>query len=82
MAGRLHGANPLGRAQVAEAKHWIAGAIKHPGALKATAKRMGLLKGDGKITQTILGKISAKSDDPTTKKRVALARTLLSMHGH
>lgn len=63
------------------AKKWISGAIKHPGALRATAKRDGLLHGDQKITRTILGKL-AKSGDATTKKRVALAKTLMSMHGH
>ena len=30
-------------------KNWIKGAIKKPGALKATAKRAGALKADGTI---------------------------------
>lgn len=62
-------------------KHWIAGAVKHPGALKATAKREGLLHSGGKITRTMLGKL-AKTGGTKTKKRVALAKTLMSMHGH
>lgn len=54
------------------AKNWIAGAIKHPGALTKTAKKKGksvaaLIKSPGKV--------SAK-----TKKRINLAKTLRGFH--
>lgn len=61
------------------AKNFIAKAIKHPGALRATARREGLIHGDQKITRTILGKL-AKGASTTTKRRIALAKTLMSMH--
>ncbi len=53
------------------AKNWIAGAIKKPGALH---KSLGVPKGK-KIPAAKLAK-AAKSGSPTTKKRVALAKTL------
>ena len=56
-------------------KRWIAGAIKHPGALRATAKRRGLISGDEKLSLSDLGKL-AKGGSTTTKRRVALAKTL------
>lgn len=62
------------------AEKWIAGAIKHPGALHATAKREGLIKGDAPVTETVLGKLK-KSKNSTTVKRANLAQTLMSMHG-
>lgn len=62
------------------AKKWISGAIKHPGALRDTAKREGLIHGDAPITETVLGKLK-KSGSATTKKRANLARTLMHMHG-
>jgi hypothetical protein len=57
---------------------WIQGAIKHPGALRATAKKKGLVKGDEPLSGADLKKL-AKSGGPKTKKRVALARTLKKM---
>jgi len=56
-------------------KKWIQEAIKKPGALKQTLKKQGLLKGEAKVTETVLGKAS-KHAGPKTKKRIALARTL------
>ena len=53
--------------------------VKHPGALRATAKRMGLVHGDANLSQTVLGKL-ANSKDPTTRKRAALAETFRHMH--
>lgn len=53
------------------AKHWIAGAIKHPGALH---KSLGVPEGE-KIPAKKLAR-AAKSSNPTTRKRVALAKTL------
>ncbi len=53
------------------AKNWIKGAIKHPGALHKT---LGVPQGQ-KIPANKLAK-AAKSGSATTKKRVALAKTL------
>ena len=64
---------------MADKKKWIAGAIKKPGALRATAKREGLLSGNKPITETMLGKLS-KSENKTTAKRANLAKTLMAMH--
>ena len=52
------------------AKKWIQGAIKKPGALRATAKRAGMVEGKEKLSESDLGRLSAKA------KRVNLARTL------
>lgn len=57
------------------AKKWIQEAIKKPGALKKTLKGKGLLKGEAKVTQTVLGK-AMPSAGPKTKKRIQLAKTL------
>jgi hypothetical protein len=61
-------------------KNWIAGAIKHPGALRKTAKADGMIKGDAPITSTVLGKLK-KSKNPKTVKRANLAQTLMHMKG-
>ena len=60
------------------AKHWIKGAIKHPGALRAKAKRMGM-KGSGPIPATVLGRLE-HSSNPTTRRQANLAKTLKGMH--
>lgn len=60
------------------AKKFIAGAIKHPGALRATAKRDGLIKGSEKLSKNDIGKLE-KSKNPTTAKRAELAATLGKM---
>jgi hypothetical protein len=52
-------------------KHWIQGAIKHPGALKAAAKAQG---------KTITEYCGQANLSGTAKKRCALAKTLRSMH--
>lgn len=49
------------------AKNWIAGAIKHPGALTAKAKAAG---------KTIDEFCASSSLDATTKKQCVLAKTL------
>lgn len=56
---------------MAEKKQWISGAIKHKGALH---KALGVPAGE-KIPAKKLAK-AAKSKNPTTRKRVALAKTL------
>lgn len=50
-------------------KKWIAEAIKHPGALTATAKRTGKT-----VSQMIAH--PPKGASTKTKKRIALAKTL------
>jgi len=57
--------------------NWIADAIKHPGALRAKAKKAGGIKG-GKISGSFLAKAS-KSSNPTTRKQANLAKTLGKM---
>jgi hypothetical protein len=54
---------------------WIAGAIKHPGALHRT---LGVPQGQ-KIPASKLAK-AARSSNPTTRRRAALAKTLKSFH--
>lgn len=61
------------------AKNWIAGAIKHPGALKATAQKEGMIKKGGTLSTADIGKLK-KSSNPTTAKRANLAQTLMGMH--
>ena len=57
------------------AKNWIAGAIKHPGALR---KELHVKKGE-KIPASKLKK-AEHSKNPTLKKRAVLAETLKKMH--
>jgi hypothetical protein len=56
------------------AKDWMKGAVKHPGALRATAKREGLIKGDQTLSMKAI-KTLEKSKDATTRKRATLAET-------
>jgi hypothetical protein len=56
------------------AKHWIAGAIKHPGAMTAAAKREGV--SNSKYEQ------EHKGDSGKAGKRARLAITLKKMHHH
>ena len=55
-------------------KNWISGAIKHPGALH---QKLGVPQGQ-KIPAAKLAK-AAHSSNPTTRKQVALAKTLKGM---
>ena len=55
-------------------KNWIKGAIKHPGALRATA---GVKKGQ-KIPKEKLDAMAKMAG--ITGKRARLAKTLMSMH--
>jgi hypothetical protein len=55
--------------------NWIAGAISHPGALH---RALHVPAGE-KIPAAKLAK-AAKSNDPTTKKRAILAKTLSKFH--
>lgn len=59
---------------------WMQGAVKHPGALRATAKRAGLLKGkDDHLTLADISKLK-RSKDPTTRRRATLAETFMRTH--
>lgn len=61
------------------AKNWIAGAIKHPGALRRSAKR-GEVSKSGKLN---LGKMAARArrtGNTLLARRVNLAKTLGRMH--
>jgi len=55
--------------------NWIAGAIKHPGALH---RELGVPEGQ-KIPAKKLEK-AEHSKNPTERKRAALAKTLRNMH--
>ena len=54
---------------------WIAGAIKHPGALH---RQLGVPQGQ-KIPASKLAK-AAHSSDPTLRRRANLAKTLKGFH--
>lgn len=56
-------------------KHWIKGAIKHPGALR---EKLGVKKGKN-IPESKLEK-AEHSKNPLTKKQAHLAETLKKMH--
>ncbi len=53
---------------------WIKGAIKHKGALRKTAKKEGLIKGDEKLSMRDLKKL--EKEGGKTGKRAHLAETL------
>jgi hypothetical protein len=57
---------------------WIKGAIKKPGALRATAKRAGAMKKDGTIKKSWLQQ-QAKKGNSKTAQRARLALTLGKM---
>ena len=64
------------------AKKWIQKAIKKKGALRATAKRMGLLKEGETLSQSDLAKMKKKAvagNNSLLKRRIALAKTLKKM---
>ena len=61
----------------ASKSNWIKGAIKKPGALKATAIKAGAIKADGTIKKTWL-QDKAKGSDKTAQ-RARLAITLSKM---
>ena len=56
---------------MAKKEHWIAGAIKHPGALH---KELGVPKGQ-KIPESKL-KVAEHSKNPKERERANLAKTL------
>jgi hypothetical protein len=58
------------------AKKWIKGAIKHPGALRASAKRAGAIGKSNTIKKAWLNKQAKKSG--MIGRRARLAKTLSS----
>lgn len=61
------------------AEKFIQKAIKKPGALRATAKRMGLIKGDQKLSAKdveFLIRVAKRRKDTKLLRRALLARTL------
>ena len=62
---------------MAASKNWIKGAIKKPGALRATAKKAGAIKADGTIKKTWLKEKAQGSGK--TAQRARLALTLSKM---
>lgn len=59
-------------------RHWIAGAIKKPGALRASAKKAGAMTPAGTISK---GYIASKaSASGKLGQRARLAQTLAKMH--
>lgn len=60
-------------------KDWIKGAIKHPGALRASAKRDGMVKGDQKLSKKDIAELE-HSKSATTRKRADLAMVLAGFH--
>lgn len=56
------------------ADKWMQNVHPKKGALRATAKRMGLVHGNADLSETVLGKL-AHSKNPTTRKRAVLAET-------
>jgi hypothetical protein len=58
------------------AKHWIAGAIKHPGAFTAKAKSAGMSVG-GYAREVLMPGSHASTQ---TKRQANLAQTLRNMH--
>ena len=59
-------------AKVAAKKKWIQGAIKHPGALTATARRAGALKKGGGIKRAWVRKQAKKKGKIGARARLAL----------
>jgi hypothetical protein len=53
--------------------------VKHPGSLRATAKRMGLVHGDAKLSSHALS-VMKKKGGAVTRKRVALAKVFKGAH--
>ncbi len=63
------------------ADNWIAEATAHhKGALRETAKRDGLIKGDEALSYHDLKELSRPSNSATTRRRAELAKTLKGMH--
>lgn len=58
---------------------FIAKAIKHPGALRETAKRIGLISGGEALSKQDLERL-ARSKNPKTAERARFAEELRTFH--
>lgn len=58
---------------------WMQGMHMKKGALRDTAKRMGLITGGEALSSSDLSKL-ARSDSPKTRKRAALAKVFKAAH--
>lgn len=56
-------------------KDFMKTAVRHPGALTATAKKHGAVKKGGGIKSSFLDKAASGAYGETTKKRAVLAKT-------
>ena len=67
------------KGKLVKAHHkWMQGAVTHPGALRSEAKRLHVLKGNGKLTSRDLAELKARGErtgDSTLVKRATLAET-------
>lgn len=64
---------------MAKDKKWIQKAVKHPGSLRAKAKKAGLVKKGEKLSQADLNKMyktAKRKGNTRTERQVNLARTL------
>lgn len=61
------------------AKHWIKGAIKHPGSLRRAAKRAGAMTKSGKVNLGKMSRVAKKRNSTSLKRKIALARNLKKM---
>ena len=62
-----------------EKKDWIKGAVKKPGALKATAKAHGAIAKDGDIKKSFVDKAAEGKYGKKTERRAELAKTFAKM---
>jgi len=63
-------------------KRWIQSAIKRKGGLRRSAKRLGIIRGDEKLTQAKLAALerhARKTGNKLLLRRVQLAKTLAKM---
>ena len=65
---------------MSKAKHWIQGAIKHPGALTAVAEKHHGVKKEGGLKPSFVAAAASGKYGKTNQKRANLARTLKKMH--
>ena len=80
--GELMAYSEEGYAKGGEAKDWIQGAVKKPGALRAEAKKEKLIKGDEKLSAKDLSKLASKAKkgkNALLMKRVNLAKVFAKM---
>ncbi len=62
------------------AKKWIQGAVKHKGRLRAAAKRMGILKGSGPMSEHMAQEVESRTKDSSLKRAAALGKRLIAGH--